>query len=252
MKKFQNKRMNKKKLEMPKGAFKKFIPTLNKRGFMSEVLDYYSEKFVDYSTIIKGKVLDIGCAYGVSTLAALEKGGRVVACDMDEGHIKILKEKVPERYKAQLETVVGILPMIDFMENSFCAILCSRVIHFMRGNDVELSVAKMYQWLEPAGRLFLTVDSPYTGVWFKEAPSYERKKRAGHKWPGLIEDISIFFPDGKLPEGFPQFINPMDHDILQRVCEEAGFIVEEKGFFDRWGVEVDGRQHAGVIAVKPT
>ena len=239
------------KIEMPEPAFRKLIPTLNKQGFMSEVLDYFSEKFVDYSAVIKEKVLDIGCAYGVATLAALEKGGEVVACDMDERHIEILKEKTSEQYKDQLETIVGILPMIDCMENSFGAILCSRVVHFMLGNDVELSVAKMYHWLKPAGRLFLTVDTPYTGFWFEEATTYERKKGAGHKWPGLIEDVSILFSDGKVPEGIPKFINPMDDDVLKRVCEDAGFIVEEKSFFDRRGVEVDGRQHAGVIAVKP-
>jgi SAM-dependent methyltransferase len=243
--------MSNRKLEMPEPTFKHLIPTLNNTGFMAEVLDYYSEKFVSYSATINEKVLDIGCAYGIATLAALERGAIVYACDMDERHIEILILKTPENLKAQLETIVGILPTIDFPENSFGAILCSRVVHFMRGEDVEASVAKMYHWLKPDGKLFLSADTPYTGFWFEEAPAYERRKREGHKWPGLIEDMSIFFAGLEGPEDFPEFINPMDPDILKRVCDEVGFTVVEMGFVDRQGTEKGSKQHAGVIAVKP-
>ncbi len=104
--------MSKANLEMPEATFKHLIPTLNNMGFMAEVLDYYSEKFVSYSATIDEKVLDMGCAYGIATLAALERGAIVCACDMDERHIEILIAKTPENLKARLETIVGILPSI--------------------------------------------------------------------------------------------------------------------------------------------
>ena len=64
---------------------------------MSATLDEYSNKFVEYAATINHEVLDIGCAYGVATLAALEKGVRVLAVDIDPGHLEILKQRMPER-----------------------------------------------------------------------------------------------------------------------------------------------------------
>ena len=77
--------MSRPDLEMPEPSFGEMIPTLNQRGFMSATIDEYSKKFVEYAATTSDEVLDIGCAYGVATLAALEKGARVLAVDIDPG-----------------------------------------------------------------------------------------------------------------------------------------------------------------------
>ena len=59
------------------------IPTLNGRGFMLEALDSFADDFVAFASQEEGEVLDIGCAYGVASLAALNAGARVCACDME-------------------------------------------------------------------------------------------------------------------------------------------------------------------------
>jgi hypothetical protein len=56
------------------------------------------------------------------------------------------------------------LPYIEFEEGSFSAILCSRVLHFLEGRDVQLSIYKMHRWLRLGGKAFLIVDTPYSGA----------------------------------------------------------------------------------------
>ena len=245
-----NHAMSRSRIERPKPFIEGLVPTLNRRGFMSERMDYYSCRFADYAGAVNGEVLDMGCAYGVATRAALEAGARVLACDMDSGHLEILEYETPVHLRARLRTAVGVLPEVEFPDASFDAILCSRVIHFLLATEIRTSLDKMYRWLAPGGRLFLIADSPYTGFWFKIAPEYERRKAAGEEWPCLIEDITALMETDDLPEGMLAYLNPLDPDILRRECARAGFIVEEAAFTGRDGSR-EGRNHAGAIALKP-
>ena len=234
----------------PEPFIEGLVPTLNNRGFMSEKLDHYSARFAEYAGGLDDEVLDIGCAYGVATRAALDAGARVMACDMEAGHLRILEEETPAAQRSSLRTTVGVLPEVDFPDAAFGALLCSRVIHFLLAAEIRASLDKMYLWLRPGGRAFLVADTPYTGFWFKVAPEYERRKAAGEEWPCLIEDVSTFMESGTLPDGMLPYLNPLDPDILHRECERAGFIVEEAGFTGRDG-SIEGRNHAGAIALKP-
>ena len=237
--------------ERPKPFIEGLIPTLNNCGFMSETMDYYSAQFAEYAGTLSDEVLDIGCAYGVATRAALENGARVIACDMDEGHLQILERETPPQLRERLQTTLGILPDVDFPDGTFGAILCARVIHFLLAAQIRMTLDKMYRWLQPGGRLFLIADSPYTGYWSSVAPEYERRKAQGDEWPAFIEDVTEFFEStDELPEGMPPYLNPLDPDILRRECERAGFVVEETAFTGRDGAR-DGRHHAGAIALKP-
>ena len=73
------------KLKMPEAEESGFIPTLNQMGFMTSSLDQFSKEFVDYA----GKFplensMEIGAAYGVSTVEALKKGAQIIANDLEE------------------------------------------------------------------------------------------------------------------------------------------------------------------------
>jgi len=235
---------------LPKSSVPGLIPTLNNTGWMTESLDEISLAFTDYAGSIDTESLDIGCAYGIATLMALDKGARVFACDIEPRHLDILTQSVPENAADRYRSKAGTLPGVDFDHDSFGAVLASRVLHFLVGDDVEQTVEKMYDWLRPGGRVFLVADSPYTGPWKAAAGDYERRKAAGDPWPGLIEDYSQFLPANANPAALPLFINPMDPDILRRVCEEAGFEVLEARFLaggTKWSSE---RDHAGIIARK--
>ena len=237
--------------EMPEPFMEGLIPTMNHRGFMSETTDSYSRKFANYAGSIDAEALDIGCAYGVATLAALENGARVVACDMDAGHIEVLEGRVPPHRRSQLRTSVGALPDVSFPAQAFGAILCSRVLHFMLGDEIRRSVQVMADWLRPGGKLFLVADTPYTGFWQSVAPEYERRKTAGEEWPGFIADVAPLL-GGKLAKGFLPYLNPLDPDLLVRECQRAGLAIEKSGYTGHGADNDEGNQHAGAIAVKQT
>ena len=195
--------------------------------------------------------LDIGCAYGIAALAALEAGARVCACDMEPRHLEILAARVPDDRRNRLRTVAGAMPDIDFPPASFGAILASRVLHFLDGQQIHTTVAKMREWLLPGGQVYLVADTPYTGPWYIHAERYEQRKAAGEAWPGFCDDYAALLPEGTDPEGHPDFINPLDPDILERVCRDAGLDIIRAEFLSASTPNARGREHAGVIARKP-
>lgn len=240
-------------VELPTPRFSGAIPTLNGRGFMLEALDQYAQEFVDAAAREPGEVLDIGCAYGVASLAALARGARVCACDMDQRHLSLLEQRTPAAQKESLRTVVGVLPGVEFPASSFGAILASRVIHFLSGPDIQIALAAMYKWLKPGGGLYVVADTPYMPGWSAIIPTYETAKANGEPWPGFIPDIARFSSNNADSAPGPSFLNTLDPDILARECAGVGFAVERVGYFglQRLGPAASGREHAGCVARKP-
>ena len=142
------------------------------------------------------------------------------------------------------------MPSVDFEPESFGAIVASRVLHFLSGPDIETTVQKMYGWLKPGGRIFLIADSPYTGPWASQSDDYERRKAEGEDWPAFYDNYADFLSPGTDASLHPSFINPLDPDILGRVCEAAGFEVLEARFLSSATKWSTGRDHAGIIASK--
>jgi SAM-dependent methyltransferase len=236
---------------LPESPVAGLIPTLNNTGWMTESLDEVSLAFTQYAGSIDDEVLDMGCAYGIATLAALENGARVFACDIEPKHLSILEQRIPKSAKDRFRFKAGALPLVDFEPQSFGAIVASRVLHFLSGPDIETTVQKMHDWLKPGGRLFLIADSPYTGPWAKQSDDYERRKAEGEDWPAFYDNYADFLSPGTDASVHPSFINPLDPDILRRVCEEAGFDVLETRFLSSATKWSTGKDHAGIIAVKP-
>jgi SAM-dependent methyltransferase len=231
-------------------------PTLNGTGFMFKVLDDYAKEFIRFAGECPDPVLELGCAYGVATIPALETGATITACDLEQGHLDILLENTPEEDRSRLTCVAGALPYVDFPQEKFGAILCSRVLHFLDGGAVDASVRKMYGWLKPGGRLYLVADTPY-GIWRKFIPIFEARKAEGKRWPGLMIGLEYFLPNMKLGSRLdgPAFMNLLDTDTLERTCLEAGFNVERVSFIDRDDFKgagrMDGRENVGLLALKP-
>jgi SAM-dependent methyltransferase len=236
---------------LPASPVEGLIPTLNNTGWMTEQMDSYSVDFSRYAGTASGEVLDIGCAYGIATLAALKNGARVVASDIEPRHLDILAARVPAEDQDRYRSIVATLPNADFPSESFAAILAARVLHFLNGSDIDLTVRKMHDWLQPGGRIYLVTDSPYTGPWASQADEYERRKQAGDPWPGFVADYAAFLSAGTDPAAHPDFINPLDPDILERVCRNAGFEVISAEFLSSSTKHATGRDHAGIIARKP-
>ncbi|MFQ5634273.1 MAG: class I SAM-dependent methyltransferase [Gammaproteobacteria bacterium] len=235
---------------LPDSPVEGLVPTMNNTGWMTVSLDEVSAAFAAYAGTIGEEVLDIGCAYGIATLAALEAGARVLACDIEPRHLEVLQRRADPAWRERLRCRAGAMPAVDFDCGSFGAVLASRVLHFLSGDDIEETVGKMYAWLRPRGRLFLVADSPYTGPWRDLSDDYERRKAEGDSWPGFVADYAQFLPAGADPLQHPDFINPLDPDILARVCTDAGFEIEQARFLHGGTKRSTARDHAGVIAIR--
>lgn len=236
------------------------VATMNDTGFMFEVRDRFADAFIEEAGRLGRDggqpVLEVGCAYGVSTIPALEAGARITAADLDQRHLDILRGKVPQHLLGNLELVAGALPHIDFEESKYRAILCSRVLHFLEGDDVDRSVRKMARWLTPGGRLYLVADTPY-GIWRRKIPEFEAGKASGERWPGMMIGLHNYLPSRGVvkPIEKPPFMNVLDPDLLARTCTESGLTVIDAAFIPRPDFKglggMDGRENAGVIAIRP-
>jgi len=257
-------------VSMPE-QIKGMIPTLNGTGAMTTVLPACSQLFVEFAGSARGEVMDMGCAYGVATVAALEQGAQVLAVDIEEQHLTILSGSVAPRLRGRLSTQAGALPDMDFAVGRFQAIHAARVLHFLAPQAFRESIRKMAQWLAPGGRLFLICDSPYFPHWAARVEEYERLNALGEEWPGYIADIAGYFRSraqasaanaidsgshaSDALNGTP-LINLVDPEILARECRLAGLHVEEAGY-EGLAIDYDGQapgdglEHASVIAIKP-
>lgn len=234
------------------------VATLNGTGFMFEIRDRFADAFIQDAGDLgrRGQhSLEVGCAYGVSTIPALEAGALITGSDLDPRHLEILRGKVPRPLRRNLTLVPGALPHMDFPEGRYGAILCSRVLHFLTGEDVDASVRKMARWLAPGGRLYLVADTPY-GVWRRKIPEFEAGKAANERWPGMMIGLHNYLAGGTpaKPIEKPPFMNVLDPDLLARTCTEAGLEVVDAAFISRpdfGGLgKMDGRENAGVLAIR--
>jgi hypothetical protein len=130
------------------------------------------------------------------------------------------------------------------------------VLHFLSGEDIDASIAKMASWLRPGGRLYLVADTPY-GIWRNFIPTFEEGKRQGVRWPGLMVGLHNYLPTPGIQRHIdkPAFMNLLDAELLARMCSEVGLRVKRATFIDRSDFKglgsLDGRENAGVLAVKP-
>lgn len=230
------------------------VPTLNRTGFMLEKLISYSRDFAAFAGQAGGEVLDIGCAYGIASIAALEQGAeKVMAVDMETRHLRILENRIRDEVRPRLATQVGLLPDIDFEPGRFSAIHAARVFHFLTPEATVQTLKKMYSWLRPGGRLFLIVDTPFVGFRRKDNETYQKRKAAGDPWPGYIGDDH----KNDVHQDASLLTNPMDEDILRRECSRAGFTIQRLGYEgsdiypEVKGSPMAGMEHVGIIACKP-
>ncbi|MEM9243281.1 MAG: class I SAM-dependent methyltransferase [Pseudomonadota bacterium] len=246
-------------LPIPASVDNDSIPTLNAMGFTTKAPDPYSRLFIQHAinhSSQEYKALEIGAAYGVSTIPVLLHGGHIIANDIDERHLKILEHKIPEKYRKNLHTIAGKFPdEIAFPENSIACILISRVMHFFDGKTIRTSLKNMYNWLIPGGKLFIVNNTAYEKYMRNEiTPIYEERKQKLHEWPGYFDNFSDFFLR-RHRANLPDVMHCLDPDILQRELNAINFNIEKVAFFARpkflQGVSWDGRERVYAIASKP-
>jgi 2-polyprenyl-3-methyl-5-hydroxy-6-metoxy-1,4-benzoquinol methylase len=230
------------------------IQTLNGYGWMITKSIAPAEEFVEFAATSPHWAMDIGCAYGIHTISALKAGARVVAVDLDEGHLQILREQVEPELRKNLQTVRGAFPDVQLPESTFGAILACRVLHFLDGPTMVRAAKRLYELLAPGGKVFVRTISAYTQISARFIAEYERRKAAGEEWPGFVQDPSAYIDDALDREACRNTpLHYFEPDSLAKIFENAGFVIEKASYFpiDLDWVKLDGRESLLLIARKP-
>jgi SAM-dependent methyltransferase len=136
--------------------------------------------FIDFAAASEKPVVDIGAAYGVATIPALSVGASVIAVDTDHRHLEILRTQLNAEGQARLTTLAASFPEdTNFENNSISAFLVARVLHFFSPDRLQLAAKKLFDWLVPGGKVFITGESPYLNNWKSFIPTYEFTKGRG-------------------------------------------------------------------------
>lgn len=231
------------------------IATLNQMGFMTPDQNPYNTRFIEFAAQSPFPVLEIGAAYGLTVLPTLERGSTVIANDIDERHLLLLREQAPLELRSNLILNKRRFPdETEFPENSLGAILACRVVHFLTGEEMERGIEKMKRWLVPGGQIFVVTLSPYhRHLKDRFLPIYLKRARKNDPWPGTIENMHEYVPHEA--NKIPKFCHVMDTNSLGQAFQRHGFRVIKEQFFDykRPNAKSNGdKGYYGIIVEKPT
>ena len=208
--------------ELPPPAEDGRIPVFNGDGYASPNPHPLSQEFVSFSSTIKSPVLDIGAAFGLTSINALKKGATVICNEKEKKQLEYIChiKSITDEEKKRLYLKHGSILEIDFPNNSLGAIHISRVMHFFKPNEVELFFQKAYNWLIPNGRLYIITMSQYhyaNPKGFSEF--YNNVIKKGVEFPGMINDYK--FKDEKY------VLHAIDPVVMMRVGNKYGFICKK-------------------------
>ncbi len=230
-----------------------FESTMNNMGFAATSLDLYCRKFVEFAPTASGPVLEIGAAFGLSSIAALCNGAEVIANDIDVRHLRILMERVPEDRRSSISILQGAAPELDIESASLGAVLISRVMHFFDGFRIQRMFQNAHRWLRPGGKLFVVAETPFQRTVESFIETYEKRKLGGRQWPGLVHDINAYVSNRS--GAIPNMVHFLDADVLSREAVKSGFMVEQVEVFPRMDFpehyRLDGRESVGLVASRP-
>jgi ubiquinone/menaquinone biosynthesis C-methylase UbiE len=231
------------------------LVTRNRKGF-SYKLSTYGEAFVAYAKHTQGMVMDVGAAYGVATLPALQSGAKVVAVDIDENHLNILHNKTKNNFGDNLVLINKKFPYLEFEANTFDAVYISQVFPFLMGAEIVLAIEKIAYWLKEGGKLFLVSFTPYLDHVKSYIPEFESRRKAGEKWPGYIENLAMYSDNDDIAANLPNKIHHLDEKDISIQLFKNGFMIEKLEYFGAQsdelpqGIQYDGRERLGIIARK--
>jgi hypothetical protein len=239
-----------------------FYRTQNKRGYAIERLDPYSGAFVEKASEKPQNVsLEIGAAYGYTLFQAAERGAKhLIANEIDKEHIAFMKQESEKFSDTEFTFILGHFPGdVDLQPASIDNILISRVTHYFTPELIVAAIKKIFLLLKSGGKVFLISETPYGKSFEHFIPIYENKKTTRDPWPGIIEEVSKYM--SRYSEDNPEYLHLLDPDVLNRIFSDAGFIIEQCGYFAREEFAADmrlapshehyGHESCGIIARKP-
>lgn len=234
------------------------VPTLNGMGYMYEryspFVNEYLKAYIESLQHIKDPVLDIGVAYGVTVLDSLKMGANVIANELYKPHLDLLVQNVPNDLKKRLTLNLGQFPQeTNFAENSLGAVLISRVLNFLTGDEIDMGFSKVFKWLKPGAKVYIIAETVYKELFKQVIPIVHERVAQNHDWPGELNSVRRHMT--KRQEHLPDSIHFLDDKVLKRSLLKAGFSIEKCSLFSKSNIPqdacFDGKETVGVIGVKP-
>ena len=199
-------------------------------GKMSPALDWLSLAFVLHTRSSAGQFLDAGCGTGIAARAVIERGGHVVAIDPEESLLAQLRACIPAEQHARLTTRTGGISDIEFEDAHFAGVHAAHMFQALTGPSISQALQKMFRWLLPTGKLFVSVHTPAGPRWQAFMPEFSRRKASAARWPGLVEDVRSVLSSGE-----SGWIHLLDAQTLCRELLKAGFAIDEmKSYVTPW------------------
>lgn len=261
---------HKQKLKLPKQDKDGRSETLNNKGAAAPKFDDATLAFLDFGE--GKKVLEIGGAYGNVMLEAMHRNPKTTyhLNDLDSRHLSIaayrLQSKLDQK-KIKLDGVqhiqfiYGDITQPKWKPNEeYDAILIARVLHFLNPEQMDRALSNIYRSLKPGGRVFIITITPYVNRYKAFIPEFEKRLKAGQKYPGYIKSLHPYAnPEVTSEEQLQNIMAEefmfLNDKVLRRIFRKHGFSVLEarhtplRYTSKTW--QLDGRENVILIAEKP-
>ncbi len=146
-----------------------------------------------------GKLLDIGCGIGNSTLPFAKAGFDCVGIDISPEMIKLAK-KFSEKHKVKISLREGDILSIPFQANRFDYVISIAVLHHLDSEEKRLkALEEIKRVLKKKGKVFLT-------VWNKETKQKD-----------------TYIPWTSKGVKYQRYYHFFDVDELKSLLESSGF-----------------------------
>jgi ubiquinone/menaquinone biosynthesis C-methylase UbiE len=193
--------------EQQKEVWNRFSPGWKKWDDLT--MDFLKPMADEIISLIKPKdtevVLDVASGTGEPglTIAAMLRGGKVVATDLAEGMLEVALENAGRRGINNFEIVACDVCELPFPDNSFDAVSCR--LGFMFFPDMLLAAKEMVRVLKPGGRIAVTVWSePEKNFWATAIMGIINKKMQLSPPPPGAPGLFRCAKSGLIPDLFMQ------------------------------------------------
>ncbi len=200
--------------------------TKNTYGYMHQ-LSPIGQKFIEFSVDAHLPVLDVGCAFGVTSIPCLLQGTNVIACDINQQHLDELEKRTPQSCHGLLTKKLARFPdEINFPNNSLSAILISHVLSFLKKDELILGFDRLYRWLCPGGRLFILNYTPFYNTITSFLPVYQERLKQNPTFAGEVEDVRKYSQHALVISNLPHRFLLLDKPTIKFLLDESKFTID--------------------------